>query len=66
MFRAWEEHQLGTPLYFLLQTMTDVLRSLEEQEITANNYTGHHYICTYEVDRLLLELEKQVFNEIKY
>ena len=61
MFRAWEEHQLGTPLYFLLQTMTDVLRSLDEQEVIANNHTADHYICAYEVDRILIQLEKQAY-----
>ena len=61
MFRSWEEHQLGTPLHFLLQTMTNGLRLLDEQEVIANNYTAHHYICDYEVDRLLIQLEKQVY-----
>ena len=58
MFRSWEEHRLGTPLYFLQQSMTDVLRSLNKQEVTANNHTTEHYICTYEVDRLLGHLNK--------
>ena len=61
MFRAWEEHQLGTPLYFLLQTMTDVLRSLDLHEVIENNHTDNHYICDYEVDRLLIQLEKLTY-----
>ena len=58
MFRSWEEHQLGTPLHVLLQTMTDVLRSLDEEGIIANNHPGKHYICLYEVDKLLIQLGK--------
>ena len=64
MFRAWEEHQLGTPLYFLLQTMTDVLRSENEHEIITRNHSGVHYICHYEVDRLLLQLGKHIRDQL--
>ena len=58
MFRAWEEHLLGTPLHFLLQSMTDVLHSLDEEQF--NNYAVHQHICSYEVESLLMQLHKHV------
>ena len=61
MFRAWEEYHLGTPLYYLLQTMTDVLRSLDKELVIEYNYTIDHYICNYEVGRLLKQLENHVY-----